>query len=463
VTSWFAVIPLLKALCYTQEDFMTNRKIEVLFGLISVFSVLGSSAWAGTGSSGGSDLIDPQDRSAWFVNGAQRKIRICYEVSPDFSAPSSIQLDQELTHALQAWKEYAFTKEAVWVDNNQKPGFNPEISFDPIIRNAPVGGCSDGDTDLTVYFGVENPRVTQVLAVHTRPVAFAMRTDYSVDNGWGKGFVWFAAKPEGRAWPDEAALYGEVLHELGHVCGNDHASGTIMDENIAHLLFADMRPKLSTEDRIFQLTHIDQDHELVVADGWHYTYSGAIRGNSVPTGLTDAQAEGVHKDAEAVLEETFARIMGRKASGKVEVQLDGGGDNGFKLQFSDDLGKATFQVPYRPSQVFFETSTRAFYRVVHPVIYGNQGDDVTAELSQTNDVYSTATQPISFSSTLKSVGASDNDFLATAAWNGNGNSVLTDSNDRAATGFAPIRVILFDLKAEANGDHILYFKPVRQF
>lgn len=163
---------------------------------------------------------------AWFVhaqNTGDSYVSICAE------APSPAEADELawLAHsAFGSWLSYSLFRE-FWHE--------PLASDEPVFRNyARVHEKCDGTEDLTIYYGVENERVTAAKQLYDNPLAFSHLESYDEQTGRGIGFIWIARAPE--------VLFHQhhrnalVLHELGHAFGNDHVAGTIMDADIAGIL-----------------------------------------------------------------------------------------------------------------------------------------------------------------------------------------------------------------------------------
>jgi hypothetical protein len=243
----------------------------LLFGTSLCFFV--ASSFAGGNSSGGSDVYLSQTDSAWFIG--PQTIHYCYQIDAAFPLSESV-LKDSIEKGFQKWKSYLDYKGV----NDSNPGME-------LILNHQLLAKCDGTEDLTFYFGNDNDRVEKEKAMYQDPIAFVKRESYDDKKGWGKGFVWISPKGIANVWssstvstpggppssgppPGQVVEYQPwttttlsaiVLHEMGHVLGNAHVQGTIMDAKIADVLL--FNPALtSTIDETMELAENRRFHSL---------------------------------------------------------------------------------------------------------------------------------------------------------------------------------------------------------
>jgi hypothetical protein len=163
-------------------------------------------------------------------------------VSPDFGVPESALADM-LSWAFQQWSAYIESHDLHYAEDAVPAGI--------VSRLGPVtSGCA-GNEDLRVYFGASKPEVESLRPLFLAPYAFTAITSSSApasDGGqWNQGFLWVAPPtsviPARRIpeWnlardPGHIALKSLLLHEVGHVFGNGHITGTVMDAQITQSL-----------------------------------------------------------------------------------------------------------------------------------------------------------------------------------------------------------------------------------
>jgi hypothetical protein len=213
----------------------------------------------------GAEYIRADDGSAWFFDGS-RKIRYCMTIAPSFGTDAG-RAQNAIKSAFATWEKYLVAKDRIGL--KQKPGFRfaTELVYLP--------SC-DGTEDLSFKFGILDAESTSHLKDLRTPVALAVRTAYDPKTRWGKGFVWLASQgslgestsPKTELgtvqtkplpdWKGSNSVEGIILHEVGHIFGNEHIPGTIMQEYIVHAV-----EWLPEADRQRFLTQIDWYFELV--------------------------------------------------------------------------------------------------------------------------------------------------------------------------------------------------------
>lgn len=284
--------------------------------------------WAGADSSGGGDIRPPESGSAWFL-GVSKSVRYCAQISKNFGTSRQFA-EKAVEDAFQIWSDYI---EEHRVHSTLYGEYRLALDFVPVR-------C-DGTQDLTFYFGIRNNVIEAVRREYYNPVAFAHRVSYDAKRGWGNGFIWVAAagtvEPQNSfpAWSDTegAAKYhlkGQVLHEIGHVLGNDHIPDTIMREDFPELL----RPGKPYT----QLTRIDGTKALLLcSDNYcNAKYPGVVDGEDLNTQKGPSYGE------------TFKRFVGRDPVGAVNAKLSFTSDPhtppNVRVTIEDKAG--SFEIPF---------------------------------------------------------------------------------------------------------------------
>lgn len=83
--------------------------------------------------------------------------------------------------------------------------------------------CSD-KTDLTIYWGDNIPEqlreaVKEKSTSREMPMAYAGRTRFPGEKGWGKGFIWLNKGENSIRWDDEIVRNSILMREVGRVLG----------------------------------------------------------------------------------------------------------------------------------------------------------------------------------------------------------------------------------------------------
>jgi hypothetical protein len=245
------------------------------------------------------------DPKGWFTK-PDRTIRYCV-AGAEFFGVSEERLSQQIETAFETWHKYTLKKRITHFS-------------DRFVRVE----CA-AKPDITFYFGVKPAPLAEYFKKYNDPVAFAELTDFK-DN-WGTGFIWIK-KPEEKSpyvyHKEEKQLHGLLLHELGHVYGNPHIEGTVMDTvAVDRLLSQKLNPGIEK-----LLTRIDWDRELAFPDD---SKTQELKSNIGESAQTFAKV--------------FKKVTGREPIGKKEIALvrRNSGISGWqKLTLRDEKGNNTF-------------------------------------------------------------------------------------------------------------------------
>jgi hypothetical protein len=325
----------------------------------SFFSVLtfvflaghNSTLIAGNTSGGGGDNIRFEDTAAWF-NGSKNTIQACAEVSTSFGVPiPTVQLEVE--RAFQTWKKYISDKR-VFTQYSHPNDLTTSLKF--------LAKC-DGNEDLKLYMGVSNQQVEAEKKRYHNPTAFVARTSFHKKMKWAKGFVWIASHksldtgfgtgffPD---WQRPNNLQAILLHEIGHIYGCDHVSGTIMTAEIGDLLGSNDSWKSVKES-------IDNSRELYRCDHCAYYLETTISIADKKTGWTFVK-KLIGREPE-----DFAKVRIKKAENSPVL----------RIEISDSIGAQSFRflitstVPVTNDGKVFQTSYGIFRKNYSAVSYGH--------------------------------------------------------------------------------------------
>lgn len=292
----------------------------------------------GSDSAGGDNPL-PEEGSAWFLEEA-RTIHYCVEYSADFGVAKEVAISK-IKWAFGEWATY-IQRKMVYQFSNVEPQMK-------LTTKSEYHEKCDGKQDLIFYLGVENESVIQAKKKFNNPSGFVHRIKYDIEKGWSQGYVWLAKtesvdpKAEFPKWSYPTVLDGIVLHELGHIYGCDHTSGTIMNAEIsADLRLAQLLPTGNP-----YLKHIDHVRELALCYGCGWVAS---------TVLTDYP--------ELPAKTTFERLTGRAPKGTIGLILIGNDQNGvsqnYQLQLRDELGVENFQLEMMGGGGIYTGDTHSF-------------------------------------------------------------------------------------------------------
>jgi hypothetical protein len=294
----------------TRSDLLT--KIGLATGLLQL--ALGGApthAWARGGESGAGGADDYRIVPAFFLSYAtETPVNACLQVAPGFGVEQAT-LHAYVARAYQEWSDYLVAKRL-------DLGGSPHILTRLVLRDT----C-DGSENLTFYFGVENDETARYKSQFANPFGYAQLTQPG--NSFelplkAKGFVWIA--PPGSVndqthvptWNSRTAgaLYGLVLHEVGHVFGNGHLDGTVMTERIGQYLEEDSDPTRNSPN-LGQYSRIDAQVELVPCPECHTSYTGLETLDPMVNPKDPDASDWVY---------TFKRLVGRAPSRPLALRFE---------------------------------------------------------------------------------------------------------------------------------------------
>lgn len=193
-------------------------------------ALISFNTFSGHETGNGGDYYRKTYGDAWFRDEA-KTIKVCFELSPQFKLNDEEKLKDYISYSMSTWKEYLKKQ-------NIDARWNSRLK---ITTNFQVEIECNGSEDLTFYFGVINPLIKKDMTRYYRPMAFSSRTKAIKEDKWTKGYVWVQVGdkiPDFKGW-SASSLKRILLHEVGHIYGNDHVSETIMRKDIAHAIVED--------------------------------------------------------------------------------------------------------------------------------------------------------------------------------------------------------------------------------
>jgi hypothetical protein len=238
-----------------------NSLILIIFLSLSI-----STSFAGGVSGGGSDHLPDDYGAAWFLDGIPaRTIKVCFMQDAEKFPVNQAQVIESFKYAMNSWTNYIEDKK---VNEEER---DPEDDLDPVYLRIVTSYeilAQCGQEDLTIYLGYSNKEVEEIRAKLFDPYALAHKVFFDKEKGWGKGFIWLKGLENDQFLWDKNSLLnlkGILIHELGHVFGNDHRDGTVMSGNFSEQLFDYDIPEggILWSFYKFYMLHIDWSEELV--------------------------------------------------------------------------------------------------------------------------------------------------------------------------------------------------------
>jgi len=196
--------------------------------ILIVFFFAHLQAHAASFAGNGTDLLSSDATNPWFLESG-REISWCVR-SNDKQSVNIIGVS--LQNTFKIWSEYILKKKV-------KDIFKIEI---PSIVLSEHPECAE-DTDLNIFVGGNSDVANSYMPFYPNAESFSRRNSFK--EKWGRGFIWLSEN----STKNYSLLQSQMLHQVGHVFGNGHVHGTIMEEQYANL----EAPKLS----------IDQGRELL--------------------------------------------------------------------------------------------------------------------------------------------------------------------------------------------------------
>ncbi|MEZ0390918.1 MAG: hypothetical protein ACAH59_01790 [Pseudobdellovibrionaceae bacterium] len=212
-----------QALLKAQEKLGKESLIKKKFNITEV-------GRGGIDSAGGADQEHFLNGVAWFN---KRRVSFCINRDAayflDFATSRSL-----IEGAIKTWESYIETK---------------RISVDiPVFE---FQAKCDDQVDLVFYLGISDARTSQTLeGRYTEPLGVSQLESFDLSTLNGRGWVWIKnlSKLPQSPMTHERMFYILALHELGHVLGNSHVDGTVMDQHISDFIVG--RPISSGYDEV---------------------------------------------------------------------------------------------------------------------------------------------------------------------------------------------------------------------
>jgi len=194
--------------------------------------------------------------AAWFL-GEKKIIQVCLEVAPDFGVDKS-QARATIQEAFKNWKHYIEGHHIHFLRHFYDLSEAGDLA---LATQVAISEKCSAQSELRFYLGVENSEVRKARRKFFHPTAFVQRESFGPSIPLGKGFIWIAKAGSLRGgtdffpnWKREGRLLAILLHEIGHIYGNDHIAGTVMSADISKKLDSQLRgPVLASIDHCREL------------------------------------------------------------------------------------------------------------------------------------------------------------------------------------------------------------------
>lgn len=214
------------------------------------------------GGNGGVTLQEDKN-TAWFLSeDKDAELRVCILQSDDFGMPKALVAEQVRLTFL-TWLDYTRSR-SIKLEADNKTYY--------LALNPKIVDCQE-EHDLKLYLGSTAPEVEAAKKQYFMPVGFAQKTSYDNNTGWGKGFIWMAAKGTigSGTFPDWHwdSFRGVLLHELGHVIGCEHVGGTVMREDILKYIKKTTVSWSPVSTQMIRTTSVDQERVLAISEEIH--------------------------------------------------------------------------------------------------------------------------------------------------------------------------------------------------
>jgi hypothetical protein len=338
-----------------------NLRAETLKWLVPLLLLSQPALGGGESSGGHADdyKLAPAFFLAWESADVAKPIDTCYDAIAGFGITDDVLLTS-IQESFQAWTDYVATKHV------------SEFLGGPWLRTklSLHRGCN-GTEEFRVYFGVSNTDVTPFLQGASRTFGLAGQVTS------GPGILWIAP-PQSIDSDDNSgklpnwsaktvgAFRGLMLHEMGHVFGNDHVDGTVMSHEIGHYLANDTSSSPSSSD-VALYSKIDAVRELIFCQDCKTEYVAAARFDNI-----------THADSD--WEHSFETLVGRKSIPPLLISYERSGsfDGSGVLSFKDAAGTYAFTVapqnrdlPTKDSAHLFEGLGGKFFQSVTTTYFAN--------------------------------------------------------------------------------------------
>lgn len=336
----------------------SNKLWLALMAALLASSVASTLASGGEKTGNGSDNPRMEDRIAWFEN-ADRVIRYCWLKDERFGLKDA-ELEAAVQDAFGAWRDYLATKK---VNHSLQA-----IGGSPFATQVQRISRCDGTEDLRLYFGTSDKTVERQKRRHNNPTAFTALTSFDYSQRWGKGLIWLAMPGSVASivvennvvtfpnWQNREQIQAILRHEIGHVLGCDHVTGTIMDADISEELLNQLAP--GQHDH---LTSIDRYRQLFVCWECTLNFVGEV-------GWTD-------KDSNDDAAKTFRLWTGRDPVGPVTGKLANTAWNQpLSLEITDSTGATRIELerPHGNEHPFFSNEGMIFSSLRFEQVSDNQ-------------------------------------------------------------------------------------------